>query len=378
MTSLAAAHALVFDERFRFDTFVAGASTRDAVEAARVVAESPGARWNPLIVRGAAGAGKSHLLGAIARRARELTPSLRVVALSAANADAVRAATRDPGALLLVDDVRGAADAATASELRALVDAALAAGCQVVIAEDGAAAVSREEAGAWVSHCPRARLVRLGAPDGESRAAIVRNAASARGLLLADDVLASLAADPVPSVRELLGRLSRVAAAPASAPAAALDFDSDFASFLDEVAREVAAHVEPWRLQLGEAASRWRAEGIVVDVLERALKLPAAPDVDALLATFDGVVARLRDLARAAAAHDAALADDDAFRDPARLAEAEAIVRRASEAAEARARAARRVTPAAAAPAAPRVLVDAESWVLEWPDVADLVIEAWR
>ena len=67
--------------------------------------------------------------------------------------------------------------------------------------------------------------------------------------------------------------------------------DDDFASFLAEVAREVEAHVDPWRVRLGAVVARWQAEGVRTDVLERALRLPAAPDVDGLLATFAAVLA---------------------------------------------------------------------------------------
>jgi hypothetical protein len=166
--------------------------------------------------------------------------------------------------------------------------------------------------------------------------------------------------------------------------AGALSFgdDGDFASFLEEVTREVAAYAEPWRVRLGEAAGRWRAEGYEVEVLERALRLAAAPDVDALLETFAQAVGRLKALARDAAAHDAARADDAVFRDPARIAEATALVAAlAREAAErdeaARAAAERAVRRATPAPNA-RPDVTPEGWVVDWPDVRDLLVEAWR
>lgn len=374
MTVVGAARVLVLDERSRFDTFVVGESTRDAAAAAQLVAESPGARWNPLVIRGGAGLGKSHLLGAVARRARELRPSLHVVAMSAAQPLPSRAAAAD---LLLVDDVRAGLPASQAAELRTLVDAAIAAGRQVVVAEDGSAPVSRDEASAWVAHSPRARLVRVGPPDDAARRAILRQAAEARSLSLGTHALDALAAERVTSVRELLGRLSRagerqgIAGAPLAAPAAvAAAADDDFASFLDEVAREVASHVEPWRMRLGEAAAKWRAEGFEVAVLERALRLAQAPDVDALLATFEAATARLGRAQRRAAALDPALATHPAMHDPARVGEAEALLRAAAP------------RPAAVpngdvtAPAAPAAL-DAESWVLEWPEVRDLVVETW-
>jgi hypothetical protein len=218
--------------------------------------------------------------------------------------------------------------------------------------------------------------VHLGAPDLEARREIVRRATNARGLRLAAAVVSAIADRSVADVRELLGAVSRVgaagglhaadaAAAPPAAPPAA---DLDFASFLDEVAREVAAHAEPWRLRLGEAATRWRTEGFAVDVLDRALRLSVPPDVDALLATFTAAADRLRALASEAAALGVDAAEHPAFHDPTRVVEAEGLV--------AQARAAR-PAPNAAPGARPASVVDAETWVLDWPDVADLLVDQW-
>ena len=145
--------------------------------------------------------------------------------------------------------------------------------------------------------------------------------------------------------------------------------DDDFASFLAEVAREVEAHVDPWRVRLGEIVARWQGEGVRTDVLERALRLPAQPDVDGLLATFAAAVGLLRTLEREARAVDPALVAHDAFRDPARLGEAQALV--------ARARRGPAAPAATTATAAPALELDPETFVVDWPDVGALLVEAY-
>ncbi len=70
------------DERYRFDNFVVGSANRLAAAAARAVAEAPGTTYNPLVIYGATGLGKTHLLGAIGSHAASLQPDLHVDALA--------------------------------------------------------------------------------------------------------------------------------------------------------------------------------------------------------------------------------------------------------------------------------------------------------
>lgn len=375
MVVLPGARLVGFDERFRFDTFVVGLTTRDAADAARAAAESPGGDPAPLVIAGPRGTGKSHLLGAIARRARELRPHERIAVIAAAGG-ADDWSVLDGAQLVLVDDAREAVDR---ERLRDALRAAEHDGARVVLTWADAAGAFDATQDAVAALLRGARVAHLGAPDRDARSEIVRRALVARGLRFATEVVASLAERPVTDVRELFGAVSRlgaagglyatVAAPPlAAAPPAS---DVDFADFLDEVAREVAVHAEPWRLRLGEAAARWSGEGFVVDVIERALRLASAPDVDALLATFGGAVERLRALAAEAREAGVDVATSPPFADPRRVAEAEALV------AEARAAAEARQVPNAAPGRAAVALVDAETWVLRWPDVADLLVEEW-
>lgn len=73
------------DSRYHFDNFIAGASNRVALAAARSVAEAgEGAlRFNPLFIHASVGLGKTHLLQAVAQAALQRGAGARVVYLTA-------------------------------------------------------------------------------------------------------------------------------------------------------------------------------------------------------------------------------------------------------------------------------------------------------
>lgn len=64
---------------YTFDSFVMGASNRLAYSSAQAVAEQPARTYNPLMIYGPSGLGKTHLLQAIGNYVREQDPSSRVM-----------------------------------------------------------------------------------------------------------------------------------------------------------------------------------------------------------------------------------------------------------------------------------------------------------
>jgi hypothetical protein len=281
------------DGRHAFSNIVVGQANRLAVAAAQAVAENPGTTYNPLYIWSAPGLGKTQLLTAIGLRTMGLHPELTVVSLSAdefsqqlqssasaADADASHRRFQDVD-LLLLDDVQfltGCHDAQ--EELLRLCEEFHASGRQIACAGDR--------------------------PPGDIADIDERLAAQLSGGLVVEI--------------GLNGPGPRTSGAVSSPPAA------EFLNFISDVATVVARHVEPWRSSIGEAAERWAAEGYDTAVLQRAMRGAADPGSDALIATYERCVARLRTLQCEAATIDADLAGNEVFFDPARVAEADQLV----------------------------------------------------
>ncbi|HEX3700560.1 MAG TPA: chromosomal replication initiator protein DnaA [Phenylobacterium sp.] len=119
---------LGLQERFTFDTFVAGPANEFAFAVARRVASWADGHFNPVVFHGPYGFGKTHLLNALAWEALRNQPSRRVVYLSAerftstfvkALQDRQTAAFKEElrnADLLLIDDVHFVAGKPTTQE----------------------------------------------------------------------------------------------------------------------------------------------------------------------------------------------------------------------------------------------------------------------
>lgn len=349
---------------FRFDNFVVGPANRLAVAAAKAVAEGPGAVYNPLVIYGGSGLGKTHLLGAIAAHATHLAPELQVESLATEElvrrlADAVATGQLDAlsaqmqrSDLLLLDDIQFlTGHPETQHVLLRLFNALQGAGKQIVLTSDRPPQEIADVDERLVTRLAGGLTVDVAAPDFETRLAILDTKCRERGVQMTRGQLEQLAQREVASVRELQGQLNRLVAerelldpgasngtaVPAPAPAASAPTSGatsgrdtgEFDSFVSRLTVAVQAHVEaPWKTRVLEAAARWQQLGWETGVLRRAAALPAAPDVDGLLAMYEAAAEHLRHLERQALAIDPTLGNQTYFRDPERVREAEAIVDR--------------------------------------------------
>jgi chromosomal replication initiator protein len=375
------------DGRHRFDNYIVGAANRLAVTAARAVAESPGETYNPLYIRAASGLGKTHMLSAIGCHALAVQPTLRLDALtldefvrqlhaavSVGEAESFRERFQQTD-LLLIDDVQfltGRRE--TQAELLRIGEHLQGTGRQIVVTSDRLPADIVDVDERVLAQFASGLVVEIGPPDYETRVAILGAWCAERAVQFEPGVIEELGHIDFGSVRELQTALHRlighqktggqgapieptavralfaerraraasiqgagIAAGASEALAAAATSGTgpsdgrvagagEYLTFLSDVADVVARHVEPWRRRLGDAAARWRAAGYRTGMLDSALRSGADPGVDALIATFERDTERLGMLEAEATAADPELAGNEIFRDPERLAEAEALV----------------------------------------------------
>lgn len=137
------------DTKHTFDSFVEGASNRMVYAAARTIAEDiTASHFNPLFIHASVGLGKTHILQAIAWRARSRNPKARVLYLTAEYfmwrfASAIRDKTaltlkeslRDID-ILLIDDMQFLQGQAIQAEFCHLLNELIDSARQVIVAAD--------------------------------------------------------------------------------------------------------------------------------------------------------------------------------------------------------------------------------------------------
>jgi chromosomal replication initiator protein len=213
------------NQRYRFDNFVLGKSNELGYAAASQIAQKPGDAYNPLLLYGGTGLGKTHLLHAIGNKIREQSPSTKVLYLDSERfvSDMIKALRhgaidnfkkhyRSAGALL-IDDIQFFAGKKSSQEeffhtFNALLDSKQ----QIVLTCDrypkeveGLEARLRSRFG-W------GLTVAIEPPDFETRVAILMNKAQERGVQLKESVAFLVAKRLRSHVRDLEGALNTLIA----------------------------------------------------------------------------------------------------------------------------------------------------------------------
>ncbi|MFT7145018.1 MAG: chromosomal replication initiator protein [Alphaproteobacteria bacterium] len=213
------------DPRFTFENFVIGKSNEFAYAAAKRIAESTDISYNPFILHGGVGLGKTHLMHAIAWHIHKYQQGRRVMYISAEkflhnfisalknkNTHDFKNTFRNVD-VLMIDDVQFiAGKEATQEEFFHTFEALVGERKQIILTADKS---PHEMQG--IEDRLRSRLgwglaTEIHKPNLETRMAIISQKATALGIEVSQPVTMMLASKIDTNVRELEGALNRIAA----------------------------------------------------------------------------------------------------------------------------------------------------------------------
>jgi chromosomal replication initiator protein len=204
----------------KLEDFVTGPGNRLAHAACVDLVQTLGGSFNPLVIQGAVGLGKTHLLEGIAAALRSRHPGMKVIHITAeaftngfldamrtGSLTTFRARYRGAGALI-VDDIHFlAAKKATQDEFLHTFNALIADGSPIVLATDQHPRQIAKLTDELATRFLGGMVVKLESPDPSTRRAILQSKAAARGVIVPEAVLNYVADHLRSSVRELEGAL---------------------------------------------------------------------------------------------------------------------------------------------------------------------------
>ena len=214
-------------DEFTFETFVVGPSNKLAYAASKAVADHPAQNYNPLLIYGDSGLGKTHLIYAIANVIRrndhnsriayvkgdDLTNEL-VAAIQAGPSKTAEMREKYRQAdLLLVDDVQFiAGKKQTQEEFFHTFNNLYESGHQIVLTSDRPPSEMTLLDDRLRTRFEWGLLVDVAPPDFETRLAIIKNKAAILGLELPEKVANYIAENVTANVRQIEGTINKIMA----------------------------------------------------------------------------------------------------------------------------------------------------------------------
>ena len=177
-------------EDFTFETFVVGPSNKLAYAASMAVAEHPAQNYNPLLIYGDSGLGKTHLLYAIANVIRQNDPAAKIVYIK--------------GDDFIKEQVQ--------NEFFHTFNNLYESGKQIVLTSDRPPSEMTLLDDRLRTRFEWGLLADVTPPDFETRLAIVKNKAAALGMELPDKIASYIAENVTANVRQLEGTVNKILA----------------------------------------------------------------------------------------------------------------------------------------------------------------------
>ncbi|MCH9031457.1 MAG: chromosomal replication initiator protein DnaA [candidate division Zixibacteria bacterium] len=210
--------------RYSFDNLVVGNFNQFAHAASVAVAENPGGtKYNPLVIYGGTGLGKTHLGQAICQSAIKRYPNIQVIYATSDvfTSDFINSITTSTTAefarkyrsvdILLIDDIQFfTGKESTQEQFFHVFNALYNSGKQIVLTADRLPQEIRGIEERLQSRFNSGLVTDIQQPDLESRIAILQKRVEEYAMSVGNDVLEFIAANITSNIRELEGALTRL------------------------------------------------------------------------------------------------------------------------------------------------------------------------
>jgi chromosomal replication initiator protein len=213
------------NERYTFDNFIVGAGNELAFAACQSIAANPGKKYNPLLLYGGVGIGKTHLIQAVGNSAKLNNPEAKILYITTeqfvqefvealryrkTNDFATHYRTAD---MLIVDDIQFiAGKEKIQEEFFHTFNALHQANKQIIISSDRLPKDIPTLEERLQSRFAWGMSIDMQNPDFETRCAIIQIKAQSNNVELPNDVVEYLSTNIHTNVRELEGALNQLLA----------------------------------------------------------------------------------------------------------------------------------------------------------------------
>lgn len=213
---------------YTFEQYVVGPSNNFAHAASMAVAQAPARRYNPLLIYGGSGLGKTHLLCAIANRIRKNHPEMKIIYKKGEEfTNEVIAAVRSPSPeatvnfrnhyrqadLLLIDDIQFiAGKESTQDEFFHTFNALYEDHKQIVVSSDRPPKEIYTLEDRIKSRFEAGLIADIQPPDYETRMAILKNKAAHMDLQLDEKYMQYIAKNITSNIRQIEGTIKKLSA----------------------------------------------------------------------------------------------------------------------------------------------------------------------